>query len=82
MLTVLCLTSCDPDAIYYTKKVSIKIEQKRKSLSYVEWEFTTNKEAYYYMNILPDTDTEFVNLMRNNPRQFMNLMIDSAYVEY
>lgn len=82
LLTVLCLTSCDPDAIYYTKDVTVKIEQKRKSLSYVEAEFTTNKEAYYYMNILPDTDTEFVNLMRNNPRQFMNLMIDSAYVEY
>ncbi|MBQ1650937.1 MAG: hypothetical protein II056_00780 [Paludibacteraceae bacterium] len=82
LLTVLCLTSCDPDAKYYTKKVSIKIEQKRKSLSYVEAEFTTNKEAYYYMNILPDSNTEYVNLMRKNPKQFMSLMIDSAYVEY
>lgn len=82
LLTVLCLTSCDPDAKYYTKKVSIKIEQKRKSLGYVEAEFTTNKEAYYYMNILPDSNTEYVNLMRKNPKQFMSLMIDSAYVEY
>ena len=82
LLTVLCLTSCDPDAKYYTKKVSIKIEQKRKSLSYVEAEFTTNKEAYYYMNILPDSNTEYVNLMRKKPKQFMSLMIDSAYVEY
>ena len=82
LLTVLCLTSCDPDAIYYTKDVTVKIEQKRRSISYVEAEFTTNKEAYYYMNILPDSNTEYVNLMRKKPKQFMSLMIDSAYVEY
>ena len=74
LLTVLCLTSCDPDAIYYTKDVTVKIEQKRRSISYVEAEFTTNKEAYYYMNILPDSNTEYVTLMRKKPKQFMRIM--------
>ena len=82
LLTALCMTSCNPDAIYYTKDVTVKIEQKRRSISYVEAEFSTNKEAYYYMNILPDTNADYVQLMRNNPKQFMSLMIDSAYVEY
>lgn len=82
LMSALFLTSCNPDAIYHTKDVTIKIEQKRRSIGYVEVAISTNKESYYYMNILPDSNTEYVNLMRNHPKQFMNLMLDGAYVEY
>ncbi len=74
-------SACDPEAKYEIENVKINLSLKRHSIGYAEMEYTTNKLCYYYTNILPET-SEYTNLMKNNPKQFMSLMIDSAYVEY
>lgn len=74
-------SACDPEAKYEIDNVKINLNIQRYSLGYVETELTTNKLCYYYTNILPET-SEYTNLMKNNPKQFMSLMIDSAYVDY
>ena len=76
---ILCLSSCDPEAPWTTKNVEIKMAIQTVSAGFIECEFSTNKNAYYFVNAEPARK-------HYNPldyqKQFMVLTLDSANLEY
>ena len=75
---VLCL-GCNPEAKYEVENVNIDIRVKAVSAGFVECDFTTDKDAYYLIAIIPAQ--EGINPL-DHQKQFMTLALDSAYVEY
>lgn len=75
---VLC-PSCDPEAPWTTKNVEINMSIKTVSAGFVECEFSTNKEAYFLINIEPVR--KGYDPMAHQ-KQFMTLVLDSANLEY
>jgi len=75
---VLCL-GCNPEAKYEVENVNINVSVKAVSAGFVECDFTTDKDAYYLIAIVPAQ--EGVNPLEHQ-KQFMTLALDSAYVEY
>ena len=73
------LSSCRPDALYETEDVSLSLELKRVSAGFVEAAFSTDKDAYYFVDIEPVW--EGVDPMKIES-QFKSLALDHAYVEY
>lgn len=76
---VLC-PSCSPDAKWVTNDVTISMNVKRVSAGFIECQFSTNKDAYYLIDCVPIND-KYNNPYRQ-PKQFMTLAIDSAYIDY
>ena len=73
------LSSCNTEANYETKDVEVKMKIKNVSSGFIECEFETNKDAYYFIDICePWVDFD----PTTNPKQFMQLVLDSAYAEY
>lgn len=76
---ILCLSSCNPEAPWTTKNVEIKMAIQTVSAGFIECEFSTNKNAYYFVNAEPARK-------HYNPldyqKQFMVLTLDSANLEY
>ena len=73
------LVSCSPEAPWETEGVEVRMQQKTVSAGFVEYDFSTNKDAYYLIAICePWEDYNPVA----NPKQFMQLALDSAYAEY
>lgn len=81
VLTVvaLCATSCNPEASWTTKDVTIQISPYTVSAGYIECSFTPNEDAYYLVACEPAKPG--VN-PQDNPKQFMTLALDSANTEY
>ena len=75
----LLFMSCNPEASWTTKNVTITIEEKMVSAGYVECGFSTDKEAYYLVACEPAK--EGIDPMENQ-KQFMNLALDSADIAY
>ena len=73
------LLSCSPEAPYVTKDVNITMEVKTVSAGFVECSFSTNKDAYYLINIEPVR--EDYDPMAHQ-KQFMTLVLDSVNLEY
>lgn len=80
VLFVAALMACNPEAPYTLDKDSqIKIDVRQLSAGFLEAEFTPNSLAYYLVSadkVVPDTDPETYS------KQFMQLVLDSAYKEY
>ena len=71
--------SCNTEAKYETKDVEVKMKIKNVSSGFIECEFETNKDAYYFIDICePWVDFN----PTTHPKQFMQLVLDSAYAEY
>ena len=81
LLFVIMLPSCNPEASWTTKDVTIEIKPERPSAGYVECTFTTNKEAYYLVACEPATPG-YDPTAPQNQKPFMNLALDSAHIEY
>lgn len=79
LLFIIMLASCDPDASWTTKDVSIQISPYTVSAGFVECAFSPDKDAYYFVACEPAR--KGVNPM-DNQKQFMTLALDSAYTEY
>ena len=79
LLSIVLCPSCNPEAPWTTKDVNIKLSVKTVSAGFVECEFSTNKEAYYLINIEPVR--EGYDPM-NRQKQFMTLVLDSVNLEY
>lgn len=78
-IVALCGTSCNPDAPWTTKDVTVAMEIKTVSAGFIECSFSTNKNAYYL--IACDPVKEGYDPM-SHQKQFMTMAIDSANAEY
>ena len=76
----LLLSSCDPYSIAESgMDVSIDIKVNRISAGFINVEFTPDRDAFYLISVdevIPGIDPSKLE------RQFMDLALDSAYVEY
>lgn len=73
------LPSCNPEAKWETKDVKLSMTINTVSAGFVECAFSTDKDAYYLISIVePWPDYNPVA----NPKQFMQLALDSAYADY
>ena len=83
VLTVvaLCATSCNPEASWTTKDVTIQIAPYTVSAGYIECAFTPNEDAYYLVACVPAREG-YDPLDPKNQKQFMNLALDSADIGY
>jgi len=79
LLLVIMLASCNPEARWTTKDVTIQIAPYTISAGYIECAFTPDDDAYYLVACEPAK--EGVN-PQDNPKQFMTLALDSANTEY
>ena len=77
--SLLLTPSCNPEARWNTKNVEIEMTVKNVSAGFVECDFATNKEAYYYVNATPVR--EGYDPM-SQQKQFMTLELDAANMEY
>ena len=78
-ILVYVLSSCNPEANWETQDVEVYMTQKALSAGFAEFEFSTNKDAYYLIAICdPWEDYNPVA----NQKQFMQLALDSAYAQY
>lgn len=79
---VMVMTACDPEAKAVSgQQVEITIEQQIVSSGFVSARFSTNKEAYYHIGILPDSVAPDLSTPANI-RSFMSLTLDRAYADY
>lgn len=75
----LCAISCNPEARWETKDVTLSMTINTVSAGFIECTFSTNKDAYYLISIVePYEDYNPVA----NQKQFMQLALDSAYADY
>lgn len=79
LLLVIILSSCNPEAPWSTENVEIYMEIQTISAGFVECSFSTNKEAYYLINI--EEAKEGVNPLERQ-KQFMMLVLDSVNLDY
>ena len=77
--SLLLTPSCNPEARWETKDVEITMNVKNVSAGFVECDFKTNKEAYYYVNIIP---VRAGYDPMSQQKQFMTLELDEANMEY
>lgn len=76
---VAVFSSCNPEAEWETENVKLNMTINKVSAGFVECSFSTNKDAYYLIAIMePWEDYNPVA----NQKQFMQLVLDSAYAEY
>ena len=84
-ISVLCIlysvffASCNPDAPWTTQDVTVRMHAKAVSAGYAEVSFSTDKDAYYFIDCVPVREGE--NPL-DHPKQFMMLALDSAYTAY
>ena len=75
----LCAISCNPEAKWETKDVTLNMTVNTVSAGFIECSFSTDKDAYYLISIVePWEDYNPVT----NQKQFMQLALDSAYADY
>ncbi len=79
LAVLLFASSCNPEAKYTTKKVTLSMEIVQKSCGFAEVKFHTNRDAYYY--IAAEKVREGVDPMEIS-EQFKTLSLDFAYKEY
>lgn len=79
LLLALLLFSCNPDAPWTTQNVSVRMHARVVSAGYAEVSFSTDREAYYFIDCVPVREGE--NPLEH-PKQFMMLALDSAYTAY
>lgn len=80
LVSLLCfLTSCTPEAKWEIEDVAIQMDIKTVSAGFIECSFSTTKEAYYMIAIQPVQ--EGFDPM-GNQKQFMQLALDSANIDY
>lgn len=71
--------SCNPEATWTTKDVTIDVHVKNVSAGFIECDFATDKEAYYLVSCMPAQEGA---APLSQPKQFMMLALDSANREY
>ena len=71
--------ACNPEAPWTTKNVDITMDIQTVSAGFIECEFSTSKNAYYFIDVQPVRKGD--NPM-DHQKQFMNLALDSAYLAY
>lgn len=76
---VFIFSGCDPDSKYTTKKVNLEMDIIQVSCGFCEVQFSTDKNAYYY--VAAEKVREGINPL-NMSNQFMTLALDYAYKEY
>ena len=76
---VLALVACSPEAHWEKEDVEVKMTIENISAGFVECDFSTNKDAYYLIGLIEPW--EDYNPVANS-KQFMQLVLDSAYAEY
>lgn len=76
---IIMLSSCNPEAPWTTNNVTVNMSIRTVSAGFVECNFSTDKEAYYLVNIEPVR--KGYDPMAHQ-KQFMMLVIDSVNLEY
>lgn len=74
------LFACSPEAKWETQDVTIKMNVKSLSAGFIDCVFSTSKDAYYLIDCVP-VRNDYTNPYQQ-PKQFMTLAIDSAYIDY
>jgi len=72
-------TSCNPEAKWETKDVKLTMTINNVSAAFVDCSFSTDKDAYYLIDIMEPWD-DYNPL--SNQKQFMQLVLDETYAEY
>ncbi len=73
------LASCNPEAPWTTKDVTVEMKVKTVSAGFIECEFSTNKEAYYYIAV-EQVREDFDPMTQQ--KQFMTMALNNAYTDY
>lgn len=76
---LLLAPSCNPNAEWTTKDVVISMKAQTVSAGYIEYNFSPNKDAYYFIACEPVRAGEDPLA---HPKQFMMLALDSANTAY
>ena len=79
LLMLVSFASCNPEAPWTTKDVTVAMEIKTVSAGFIECSFSTDKNAYYLIACEPVR--EGYDPM-SHQKQFMTMAIDSANAEY
>lgn len=80
LLLLIMLSSCgNPEAPWTTKNVTINMSIQTVSAGFIECNFSTSKNAYYFINAEPARPN--YNPLTHQ-KQFMTLALDSANLEY
>lgn len=79
---VISLSSCNSDVKAVSgQDVTISIVEQTVSSGFMNYRFSTNKEAYYHVGIIPAKDAPDLT-QSNNVKAFMALMLDQTYADY
>lgn len=79
---LLCLNACNPKVKAVSgDQVEVKLETQIISSGFMRVRFSTNKEAYYHIGIVPKQDAPDISSV-SGAKGFMALMLDRAYAEY
>lgn len=78
-MAAICLMGCDPSQVSVSENVYIDIEVEQVSAGFCQIQFAPSKLAYYLIGCEKVRDTDAPERI---PYQFMNLALDSAYMEY
>jgi len=82
LLALVLLPSCKSDVKAVSGQgVTITIEEQDVSSGFMNYRFSSNKEAYYHVGIIPAKDVPDLS-QSNNVKSFMALMLDQAYADY
>ena len=73
------IPGCNPDAPWSTKNVTVYMKATAISAGYAEFSFSTDKEAYYFIDCVPAREDGDPH---THSKQFMMLALDSAYTAY
>lgn len=76
------LAACKSDVKSVSgQQVIITIEQQMVSSGVMNFRFSTNKEAYYHVGVVPVDQVPDLS-QSNNVKSFMSLKLDEAYADY
>lgn len=82
VVLLLCMNACNPKAKAVSgNTVTVKMETQIISSGFIRVRFSTNKEAYYHIGIVPKEEVPDIK-SASGAKGFMALMLDRAYAEY
>lgn len=82
VIVAMMFSACDYNAKYTTKKVKLTMTQKRVSAGFAQFEFETDRPAYFLSGITQVNETTPLEGVFFYQEKFKTLMLDEAYIDY
>lgn len=74
--------ACNPEQVYTTRDVQLTMKMKQLSAGFVEYEYSTNKDAYYAIGVVACDELNHIEDPLKAEEQFKNLVLDEYYMNY